>query len=34
MAITGLHEADARAALAEAAEPIPAGADFYWRRPI
>jgi 2-hydroxychromene-2-carboxylate isomerase len=33
MAITGLHEAAARAALAQAAEPIPSGADFYWRRP-
>jgi predicted DsbA family dithiol-disulfide isomerase len=33
MAITGLHEADARAALAAAAEPIPSGADFFWRLP-
>jgi 2-hydroxychromene-2-carboxylate isomerase len=33
MAITGLHEAKARAALAEIAEPIPSGADFFWRRP-
>jgi 2-hydroxychromene-2-carboxylate isomerase len=33
MAITGLHEADARAALAAAGEPIPSGADFFWRRP-
>jgi 2-hydroxychromene-2-carboxylate isomerase len=32
MAITGLHEAPARAALAQAGEPIPSGADFYWRR--
>ena len=32
MAITGLREADARAALARAGEPIPSGADFYWRR--
>jgi predicted DsbA family dithiol-disulfide isomerase len=32
MAITGLHEADARAALARVAEPIRSGADFYWRR--
>jgi 2-hydroxychromene-2-carboxylate isomerase len=31
MAITGLHEAAARTALAKAAEPIPSGADFYWR---
>jgi 2-hydroxychromene-2-carboxylate isomerase len=34
MAITGLHEDDARAALAQAGEPIPSGADFYWRRPF
>jgi predicted DsbA family dithiol-disulfide isomerase len=34
MAITGLHGADARAALAQAGEPIPSGADFYWRRPF
>jgi hypothetical protein len=34
MAITGLHEADARAALTRDAEPIPSGADFYWRRPF
>jgi 2-hydroxychromene-2-carboxylate isomerase len=33
MAITGLHEGAARAALAKAGEPIPAGADFFWRRP-
>ena len=33
MAIAGLHEADARAALAEAGEPIPSGADFFWHRP-
>lgn len=32
MAITGLSEAAARAALARAGEPIPSGADFYWRR--
>jgi predicted DsbA family dithiol-disulfide isomerase len=32
MAIVGLDEADARAALAEAGEPIPSGADFFWRR--
>jgi predicted DsbA family dithiol-disulfide isomerase len=32
MAIARLHEADARAALADVAEPIPSGADFYWRR--
>jgi predicted DsbA family dithiol-disulfide isomerase len=32
MAITGLHEADARAALTRAAEPLPSGADFFWRR--
>jgi 2-hydroxychromene-2-carboxylate isomerase len=32
MAITGLREADARAALARAGEPIASGADFYWRR--
>jgi predicted DsbA family dithiol-disulfide isomerase len=32
MAITGLGEAAARAALARAGEPIPSGADFYWRR--
>jgi predicted DsbA family dithiol-disulfide isomerase len=32
MAITGLDASDARAALARTAEPIPAGADFYWRR--
>ncbi len=32
MAIAGLHEDEARAALAAAAEPIPAGAEFYWRR--
>jgi 2-hydroxychromene-2-carboxylate isomerase len=31
MAITGLREADARAALARVAEPIASGADFYWR---
>jgi 2-hydroxychromene-2-carboxylate isomerase len=31
MAITGLHEAAARTVLAKAAEPIPSGADFYWR---
>lgn len=31
VAITGLGDADARAALARAAEPIAAGADFYWR---
>ena len=34
MAITGLGEAAARAALARAGEPIPSGADFYWRRPF
>jgi predicted DsbA family dithiol-disulfide isomerase len=34
MAIAGLHEAEARAALAEVAEPIPSGADFFWRRPF
>jgi 2-hydroxychromene-2-carboxylate isomerase len=33
MAIAGLDEGVARAALAQAGEPIPAGADFYWRRP-
>jgi 2-hydroxychromene-2-carboxylate isomerase len=33
MAITGLGEAHAHAALAHAAEAIPTGADFYWRRP-
>jgi 2-hydroxychromene-2-carboxylate isomerase len=32
MAITGLHEADARAVLARAGEPLPSGADFFWRR--
>jgi 2-hydroxychromene-2-carboxylate isomerase len=32
MAIAGLHESDARAALARAGEPIPSGADFYWQR--
>jgi 2-hydroxychromene-2-carboxylate isomerase len=32
MAITGLREGDARAALARAGEPIPSGADFFWRR--
>lgn len=31
MAIAGLREDDARAALAEAGEPIPSGADFFWR---
>ncbi len=31
IAITGLGEAHARAALARAAEPIASGADFYWR---
>jgi 2-hydroxychromene-2-carboxylate isomerase len=33
IAITGLGSAHARAALARAAEPIPAGADLYWRLP-
>ena len=33
IAITGLGSAHARAALAHVAEPIPAGADLYWRRP-
>jgi 2-hydroxychromene-2-carboxylate isomerase len=32
MAIAGLHEPEARAALSRAAAPIPSGADFYWRR--
>ncbi len=31
--ITGLGEATARAELATVAEPIPAGADLYWRLP-
>lgn len=31
IAITGLDSASARAALARAGQPIPAGADFYWR---
>ncbi len=31
IAITGLGQAAARAALARAGEPIAAGADFYWR---
>jgi hypothetical protein len=31
--ITGLEEMKARAALAAVAEPIPAGADLYWRLP-
>ena len=34
MAITGLGPAHARAALARAGEPIPMGADFYWRRAL
>jgi hypothetical protein len=33
MSITGLDEVEARAGLGAAAEPIPAGADFYWRLP-
>jgi predicted DsbA family dithiol-disulfide isomerase len=33
VSVTGLDEAQARAGLAAAAEPIPAGADFYWRLP-
>jgi predicted DsbA family dithiol-disulfide isomerase len=33
MAISGLGAAHARAALARVGEPIPAGADFFWRRP-
>ncbi len=33
MAITALHEPDARAALAATAEPLPSGADFFWRLP-
>jgi 2-hydroxychromene-2-carboxylate isomerase len=33
MAITGLGETHARAALARVAEPIPSGADFFWRLP-
>jgi 2-hydroxychromene-2-carboxylate isomerase len=33
IAITGLGEAHARAALAHVAEAIPTGADLYWRRP-
>jgi predicted DsbA family dithiol-disulfide isomerase len=32
MAITGLGPGHARAALARVGEPIPTGADFYWRR--
>jgi predicted DsbA family dithiol-disulfide isomerase len=32
MAITGLHSSEARAALARVGEPIPSGADFFWRR--
>lgn len=33
IAITGLSEPKARAALSKAAEPIPSGADLYWRLP-
>jgi predicted DsbA family dithiol-disulfide isomerase len=33
VAITGLGEAHARAALGRVADPIPSGADFYWRLP-
>jgi predicted DsbA family dithiol-disulfide isomerase len=34
MAITGLDANAASAALARVAEPIPSGADFFWRRPF
>jgi 2-hydroxychromene-2-carboxylate isomerase len=33
VAITGLSDEEARGGLKQAAEPIPAGADFYWRLP-
>jgi hypothetical protein len=33
IAVTGLDEMEARAGLTAAAEPIPAGADSYWRLP-
>jgi hypothetical protein len=34
MAIAGLDPNAASAALARVAEPIPSGADFFWRRPF